>query len=157
MQAFRQPGRENHQIYPSENGISYRITGKDGKREGFIRYESVESIYVESMERQSKFTFLWLALLVVSILIAMASLDAFLMKTIALCLFTLMGSFLLFDHYSQPNQSCLVIQSNAVSTKFPLAKELSDHQVGQLMDDLLGHLDTNVYPGSNRERIFIPR
>ena len=34
MQAFRQPGRENHQIYPSENGISYRITGKDGKREG---------------------------------------------------------------------------------------------------------------------------
>ena len=157
MQAFRQPGRENHQIYPSENGISYRITGKDGKREGFIRYESVESIYVESMERQSKFTFLWLTMLVVLIFIAMASLDGFLMKTIALAIFTLMGSFLLFDHYSQVNQSCLVIQSNAISTKFPLAKKLSDHQVGQLMDDLLGHLDTNGYPGPNRERIFIPR
>ena len=99
MQALRQDGRKNHQIYPSGNGISYRITGKDGKREGFIRYGSVDSIYVESMERQSKFTFLWLAMLIVILFIAMTSLDGFLMKTIALCLFSLMGSFLLFDHY----------------------------------------------------------
>ena len=157
MQAFRQPGRENHQIYPSENGISYRITGKDGKREGFIRYESVESIYVESMERQSKFTFLWLTMLVVLIFIAMASLDGFLMKTIALAIFTLMGSFLLFDHYSQVNQSCLVIQSNAMSTKIPLAKSLSEHQLWQLRDDLLVHVDTNLYSEDREKRIFIPR
>ncbi len=157
MQVLRQSGRESHQILPSENGISYQITGKDGNREGFIRYESVESIYVESMERQSRFTFLWLAMLVVLIFIAMASLDGFLMKTIALCLFTLMGSFLLFDHYSQVNHSCLVIQSTAMSTKFPLGKNLSDQQLRQLMDDLLGHLDTKVYPESDRERIFIPR
>ena len=157
MQAFRQPGRENHQIYPSENGISYRITGKDGKREGFIRYESVESIYVESMERQSKFTFLWLTMLVVLIFIAMASLDSFLIKTIALALFTLMGSFLLFDHYSQANQSCLVIQTNGMATKFPLGKNLSNHQLEQLMEDLLGHIDANTSPESNSERIFIPR
>ena len=157
MQAFRQPGRENYQIYPSENGISYRITGKDGKREGFIRYESVESIYVESMERQSKFTFLWLAMLVVLIFIAMASLDSLLMKTIALALFTLMGSFLLFDHYSQANQSCLVIQTNGMATKFPLGKNLSNHQLEQLMEDLLGHIDANTSPESDSERIFIPR
>ena len=157
MQALRQHGRANHQIYPSGNGISYRITGKDGQREGFIRYESVESIYVESMDRQSKFTFLWLAMLVVISFIAMVSLDGFLLKTIALCLFTLMGSFLLFDHYSQANQSCLVIQSKAMSSKFPLGKNLSSQQLGELMDDLLGHIDAHAHPESNNERIFIPR
>ena len=157
MQALRQDGRKNHQIYPSGNGISYRITGKDGKREGFIRYGSVDSIYVESMERQSKFTFLWLAMLIVILFIAMTSLDGFLMKTIALCLFSLMGSFLLFDHYSQANQSCLVIQTNGMETKFPLGKNLSNHQLEQLMEDLLGHIDANTSPESNSERIFIPR
>ena len=157
MQALRLDGRKNHQIYPSGNGISYRITGKDGKREGFIRYESVESIYVESMERQSKFTFLWLAMLIVILFIAMTSLDGFVMKTIALCLFSLMGSFLLFDHYSQANQSCLVIQTNGMETKFPLGKNLSNHQLEQLMEDLLGHIDANTSPESNSERIFIPR
>ena len=157
MQALRQDGRKNHQIYPSGNGISYRITGKDGKREGFIRYGSVDSIYVESMERQSKFTFLWLAMLIVILFIAMTSLDGFLMKTIALCLFSLMGSFLLFDHYSQANQSCLVIQTNGMETKFPLGKNLSNHQLEQLMEDLLGHIDANTSLESNSERIFIPR
>ena len=157
MQALRQDGRKNHQIYPSGNGISYRITGKDGKREGFIRYGSVDSIYVESMERQSKFTFLWLAMLIVILFIAMTSLDGFLMKTIALCLFSLMGSFLLFDHYSQANQSCLVIQTNGMATKFPLVKNLSNHQLDQLMEDLLGHIDANTSLESNSERIFIPR
>lgn len=157
MQALRQDGRKNHQIYPSGNGISYRITGKDGKREGFIRYGSVDSIYVESMERQSKFTFLWLAMLIVILFIAMTSLDGFLMKTIALCLFSLMGSFLLFDHYSQANQSCLVIQTNGMTTKFRLGKNLSNHQLEQLMEDLLGHIDANTSLESNSERIFIPR
>ena len=142
MQALRQDGRKNHQIYPSGNGISYRITGKDGKREGFIRYGSVDSIYVESMERQSKFTFLWLAMLIVILFIAMTS---------------LMGSFLLFDHYSQANQSCLVIQTNGMATKFPLGKNLSNHQLEQLMEDLLGHIDANTSLESNSERIFIPR
>ena len=157
MQALRNQVRENHQIYPSGNGISYRITGKDGKREGFIRYESVESIYVESIERQSRFTFLWLAMLVIITFIAIASLDGFLIKTIALSLFTLMGSFLLFDHFSQAHHSCLVIQSNSIATKFPLGKNLSNHQLTQLMDDLLGNIDTNVYTESGKERIFIPR
>ena len=157
MQALRQDGRKNHQIYPSGNGISYRITGKDGKREGFIRYGSVDSIYVESMERQSKYTFLWLAMLVVILFIAMTSLDGFLMKTIALCLFSLMGSFLLFDHYSQANRSCLVIQTNGMATKFRLGKNLSNHQLEQLMEDLLGHIDANTSLESKSERIFIPR
>ena len=157
MQAFRQSGRENHQIYPSGNGISYRITGKDGKREGFIKYEFVESIYIESIKRQSKFPFIWLAMLIVLIFVSMVSLDNFLMKTIALCVFTLMGSFLLFDHYSQINQSCIVIQSNAMSTKIPLGKSLSEHQLWQLRDDLLVHVDTNLYSEDREKRIFIPR
>ena len=96
-------------------------------------------------------------MLIVILFIAMTSLDGFLMKTIALCLFSLMGSFLLFDHYSQANQSCLVIQTNGMATKFPLGKNLSNHQLEQLMEDLLGHIDANTSLESNSERIFIPR
>ena len=109
MEDISQKGWETQRIFPSRNGISYLITGKDGKREGFIKYEFVESIYIESIKRQSKFPFIWLAMLIVLIFVSMVSLDNFLMKTIALCVFTLMGSFLLFDHYSQINQSCIVI------------------------------------------------
>ena len=101
MESFTERTQETHQIYPSENGLSYTITGKDGKREGFIKYDSVESVYVESISRQSRFTFVWLAMLVVLIFIAMAALDGFFIKIIALCVFSLMGSFLLFDQYSQ--------------------------------------------------------
>ena len=101
MEPFTERTQDTHQIYPSENGLSYTITGKDGKREGFIKYDSVESVYVESISRQSRFTFVWLAMLVVLIFIAMAALDGFFIKIIALCVFSLMGSFLLFDQYSQ--------------------------------------------------------
>lgn len=152
-----QKGWETQRIFPSRNGISYLITGKDGKREGFIKYEFVESIYIESIKRQSKFPFIWLAMLIVLIFVSMVSLDNFLMKTIALCVFTLMGSFLLFDHYSQINQSRIVIQSNAMSTKIPLGKSLSEHQLWQLRDDLLVHVDTNLYSEDREKRVFIPR
>ena len=157
MEDISQKGWETQRIFPSRNGISYLITGKDGKREGFIKYEFVESIYIESIKRQSKFPFIWLAMLIVLIFVSIVSLDNFLMKTIALCVFTLMGSFLLFDHYSQINQSCIVIQSNAMSTKIPLGKSLSEHQLWQLRDDLLVHVDTNLYSEDREKRIFIPR
>ena len=157
MEDISQKGWDTQRIFPSRNGISYLITGKDGKREGFIKYEFVESIYIESIKRQSKFPFIWLAMLIVLIFVSMVSLDNFLMKTIALCVFTLMGSFLLFDHYSQINQSCIVIQSNAMSTKIPLGKNLSEHQLWQLRDDLLVHVDTNLYSEDREKRIFIPR
>ena len=52
MEPFTERTQETHQIYPSANGLSYTITGKDGKREGFIKYDSVESVYVESISRQ---------------------------------------------------------------------------------------------------------
>ena len=157
MEDISQKAWETQRIFPSRNGISYLITGKDGKREGFIKYEFVESIYIESIKRQSKFPFIWLVMLIVLIFVSMVSLDNFLMKTIALCVFTLMGSFLLFDHYSQINQSCIVIQSNAMSTKIPLGKSLSEHQLWQLRDDLLVHVDTNLYSEDREKRIFIPR
>lgn len=157
MEDIRQKGRETQRIFPSGNGISYLITGKDGKREGFIRYEVVDSIYVESIKSQSKFPFLWVAMLIVLIFVSLVSLDNFLMKTIALCVFTLMGSFLLFDYYSQINQSCIVIQSNAMSTKIPLGENVSEHQLRQLRDDLLVGVDTNFYSENREERKFIPR
>ena len=157
MEDISQKGWETQRIFPSRNGISYLITGKDGKREGFIKYEFVESIYIESIKRQSKFPFIWLAMLIVLIFVSMVRLDNILMKIIALCVFTLMGSFLLFDHYSQINQSCIVIQSNAMSTKIPLGKSLSEHQLWQLRDDLLVHVDTNLYSEDREKRIFIPR
>ena len=44
-----------------------------------------------------------------------------------------------------------------MATKFPLGKNLSNHQLEQLMEDLLGHIDANTSLESNSERIFIPR
>ena len=157
MESFTERTQETHQIYPSENGLSYTITGKDGKREGFIKYDSVESVYVESISRQSRFTFVWLAMLVVLIFIAMAALDGFFIKIIALCVFTLMGSFLLFDQYSQENQPCLVIQSNGFLAKFPLEKNLADDELRDLMGTILEYINTDNSKNPDVNRVFIPR
>ena len=116
---------------------------KSPRRSIELGYDSVESVYVESISRQSRFTFVWLAMLVVLIFIAMAALDGFLMKMIALSVFTLMGSFLLFDHYSQEIQPCLVIQSNGFSAKFPLEKDLADYELRDLMGTVLEYIDTH--------------
>lgn len=157
MEPFAVHTQETHQIYPLENGLSYTIAGKDGKREGFIKYDSVESVYVESITRQSKFTFVWLAMLVVLIFISMAALDGLLIKIIALFIFTLMGAFLLVDHYSQENQPRLVIQSNGFSARFPLEKDLADHELRDLMGTVLEYINTDnsINPGVNK--VFIPR
>tara|TARA_B100000586_G_scaffold167664_1_gene122233 strand:+ start:196 stop:741 length:546 start_codon:yes stop_codon:yes gene_type:complete len=157
MEPFTKQTQGTHQIYASDKGLSYTITGKDGKREGFIKYDSVESVYVESISRQSRFTFVWLAMLVVLIFIAMAALDGFLMKMIALSVFTLMGSFLLFDHYSQEIQPCLVIQSNGFSAKFPLEKDLADYELRDLMGTVLEYIDTHNSINTSTIRVFIPR
>ena len=146
MESFTERTQETHQIYPSENGLSYTITGKDGKREGFIKYDSVESVYVESISRQSRFTFVWLAMLVVLIFIAMAALDGFFIKIIAL-----------FDQYSQKNQPCLVIQSNGFSAKFPLEKDLADDELRDLMGTILEYINTDNSKNPDVNRVFIPR
>jgi len=157
MEPFTAHTQETHQIYPSENGLSYTITGKDGKREGFLKYDSVESVYVESISRQSRFTFIWLAMLVVLIFIAMVALDGFFIKVIALSVLTLMGSFLLFDHYSQENQPCLVIQSNGFSLRFPLEKDLADCELKNLIGTVLQYVNTDNFAQPSVNRVFIPR
>jgi hypothetical protein len=157
MEPFTAHTQETHQIYPSENGLSYTITGKDGKRDGFIKYDSVESVYVESISSQSRFTFIWLAMLVILIFIAMIALEGCFIKVIALSVVTLMGSFLLFDHYSQEIQPCLVIQSNGFSAKFPLEKDLADYELRDLMGTVLEYIDTHNSINTSTIRVFIPR
>lgn len=157
MEPFTAHTQETHQIYPSENGLSYTITGKDGKREGFIKYDSVESVYVESISSQSRFTFIWLAMLVILIFIAMIALEGFFIKVIALSVLTLMGSFLLFDHYSQENQPCLVIQSNGFSARFPLEKDLADYELKNLKGTILEYVNADNFTHPSVNRVFIPR
>ena len=96
-------------------------------------------------------------MLVVLIFIAMAALDGFFIKIIALCVFTLMGSFLLFDQYSQKNQPCLVIQSNGFSAKFPLEKDLADDELRDLMGTILEYINTDNSKNPDVNRVFIPR
>ena len=87
----------------------------------------------------------------------MAALDGLLIKIIALFIFTLMGAFLLFDHYSQENQPRLVIQSNGFSARFLLEKDLADHELRDLMGTVLEYINTDnsINPGVNK--VFIPR
>ena len=79
------------------------------------------------------------------------------MKMIALSVFTFMGSFLLFDHYSQETQACLVIQSNGFSAKFPLEKDLADYELRDLMGTVLEYINTHNSINTNVIRVFIPR
>ena len=144
-------------IRRANDDIFYHVINGANASSGSFSVDSLDSAHIQSTTRESNSTFVWVGLSVVLGLCFFFMIENTLLQLTLVGISGLMGLYLLYDHFSQPNglQIVLCTKSSEIRLK------IFGHGRGKELSESLNNIIvTNVHPLDHNpvtKRTFAPR